>query len=233
MMQTYKDHEGLKKSQKIEAFGDGFSLSKLLQVRSQTLELLQKIADCIKPGMVEEDAYELAKVMIRESGFEKNWHRPYVRFGANTIKVFGEPSIPGSILGENDIFFIDLGPVRDGYEGDAGLTRSIGASGEMSRCASDVKDIFMEVANHWRKNSVTGAGLYRFAEQSADRRGWKLITDTSGHRLSEFPHQTHFSGSLLEIESVPIPNAWVLEIQIRHPEHSYGAFFEDLLLLDE
>ena len=31
----------------------------------------------------------------------------------------------------------------------------------------------------------------------------------------------------------PSSGLWVLEIQIRHPSREFGAFFEDLLLVDD
>ena len=36
--------------------------------------------------------------------------------------VFRAPSEPGTILQENDIFFVDIGPVWQKWEGDAGNT---------------------------------------------------------------------------------------------------------------
>ena len=49
-----------------------------------------------------------------------------MRFGSNTTKNFDDPSEPGVVLGENDIFFIDIGPIFDGCEGDAGDTVAVG-----------------------------------------------------------------------------------------------------------
>ena len=55
----------------------------------------------------------------------------------------------------------------------------------------------------------------------------------SGHRLSDFPHSAHYDGSLADVDFRPNPNLWVLEIAIAHPERTFGAFYEDLLLDDQ
>lgn len=61
--------------------------------------------------MLEEDARQLAKDTLERLGSKKGWHKVLVRFGANTIKNFQEPSDRGVRLGTDDIFFLDIGPV--------------------------------------------------------------------------------------------------------------------------
>jgi hypothetical protein len=85
----------------------------------------------------------------------------------------------------------------------------------------------------WRDEKLTGEALYEFAESEASALGWALNLDLSGHRISDFPHAAIYEGPLAEIPFHPAPLLWVLEIHIRHPEHPYGAFFEDMLLEDE
>src|SRR5262249_50678598 len=126
----------------IEKTAADFSVDKLMDARKHTLAAMGELAAKIKPGMLEEDAYELAKAHLAERGAEKNWHRPYVRFGRNTLKKYGEPSEPGVRLGEDDIFFLDIGPVFGGYEGDTGDTYVTGKDPEMARCVTDARKIF-------------------------------------------------------------------------------------------
>jgi hypothetical protein len=46
-------------------------------------------------------------------GMRKGWHRVIVRFGPNTTRDFMADSEPGVVLGERDIFFLDIGPLAD------------------------------------------------------------------------------------------------------------------------
>src|SRR5580698_3088183 len=106
----------------IEKTGPGFDPESLIAARDKTMQAVQAIARRMSVGMVEEDAYEAAKDILGSLGSEKGWHRPWIRFGANTLKPYGVLSAPGTRLGADDIFFVDIGPVWSGHEGDGGDT---------------------------------------------------------------------------------------------------------------
>jgi hypothetical protein len=50
-----------------------------------------------------------------------------------------------------------------------------------------------------------------------------------GHRVADYPHPSRQAGKLADLDGVPTPSLWILEIQIRHPTRDFGAFYEDLL----
>ena len=216
--------------QRIEKIPEDFSEELFFQIREKTFEAVRRIAKGIEIGMLEEEANEMAIATLQEMGTRQGWHKPYVRFGSNTIKTFGAESEPGIRLGKDDIYFIDIGPVWEKYEGDAGETFVTGNNPEMKRCSQDVKRIFKQVSDKWKLEKCSGELLYQFAQQTALQMGWLLNLDLSGHRLGDFPHDVHYDGSLAAIPFCPSPKLWVLEIQIRHPEKPFGAFFEDLLI---
>jgi Xaa-Pro aminopeptidase len=214
----------------LEKTKDGFSEDLFFQIRDRSFEAVRRIADRIQVGMLEEDANKMAIDTLRKMGTRQGWHKPYIRFGSNTIKTFGADSEPGIRLGEDDIYFIDIGPVWEQYEGDAGETFVTGNNPEFQRCAQDVKRIFQQVSDKWKQEQLSGEALYQFAERTAQQMGWVLNLDLSGHRLGDFPHDVHYAGGLTTIPFCPSPKLWVLEIQIRHPELPFGAFYEDLLI---
>lgn len=213
-----------------ESTKSDFDPTLMRQARDKSFQVLQEIARHIFPGMSEESACELAKNHLKENGFEKNWHRPIVRFGVNTLLTYAGKSEPDVVLKENDIFFLDLGPVLHGYEGDVGKTFSIGNDAEMIRCARDVEEIFFAVKNHWQTEKASGEKLYEFAEKIAIEKGWIFIRENaSGHRVSDFPHHVYYKGDVAGLNFTPASGIWILEIQIRHPSKSFGAFYEDVL----
>ncbi len=216
--------------QKIEKIPEDFAEELFFQIRDKSFEAVRRIAEGIEIGMLEEEANKMAISTLQAMGTRQGWHKPYVRFGSNTIKTFGAESEPGIRLGEDDIYFIDIGPVWEKYEGDAGETFVTGNNPEMKRCSQDVKRIFKQVSDKWKLEKCSGQLLYKFAEQTARQMGWLINLDLSGHRLGDFPHDVHYDGSLAAIPFCPSPKLWVLEIQIRHPEKPFGAFYEDLLL---
>ena len=161
---------------------------------------------------------------------KKGWHHIIVRFGPNTTKDFMEPSDKGVVLGSDDIFFVDIGPVHGDQEGDGGDTFVFGSDPDHHRAKADVKVIWDDVRDRWFRDGLTGRELYDYAEKKAAEKGWRLNRDLSGHRLSEFPHSVHYDGAMAAVDFRPSPLLWVLEIAIIHPERKFGAFYEDLLL---
>jgi methionyl aminopeptidase len=163
----------------------------------------------------------------------RGWHHVITRFGPNTTKDFMAPSEKGVVLGDNDIFFIDIGPVKDDIEGDAGEAFVLGDDPEHHRAKADARAIWDEVRAVWSDQRLSGRALYDYAVKAAETRDWVLNMDLSGHRLSDFPHSAHYDGPMAEVDIIPSPGLWVLEIAIRHPHREFGAFYEDLLLEDQ
>ncbi|WP_079436244.1 M24 family metallopeptidase [Zoogloea sp. LCSB751] len=217
---------------RLEGVGAAYDPERLLAVRDKTRDAIRTIAAAVQPGMQEEDAVEMARDMLAAAGMVRGWHDVYVRFGSNTTKTFGAPSDPGIVLGSDDIFFIDIGPVWKDWEGDGGDSFVTGTDPDKQRCADDARAIFHAVRRKWLDEGATGRDLYAYAVACAEARGWVLNMDLSGHRLADFPHAAVHDGPLAEVDFTPSRLLWVLEIHIRHPTGTYGAFFEDLLLED-
>lgn len=207
-----------------------FSVEKMLETRAKAQQAVSRIAAQVQVGMLEEDANNMVVATLREMGATKAFHKPYIRFGSNTTKTFGADSDPGIRLAEDDIFFIDVGPVWEEYEGDAGDTFVTGSNPDLKRCAVDAKRIYTAVAQKWQAEQATGVELYHFAEQLAKDLGWVLNLDLGGHRLGDYSSAEHYEGPLSEISFHPSPYLWMVEIHIRHPEQQFGAFYEDLLI---
>jgi Xaa-Pro aminopeptidase len=214
----------------IEFTKTGFSLEKMHATRAKAQQAVSRIAAQVTAGMLEEDANNMVVATLHEMGATGVFHKPYIRFGSNTTKTFGADSVPGIRLGEDDIFFIDVGPVWGEYEGDAGDTFVTGNDPELKRCATDAKKIYCAVENMWKSEKATGIDLYSFAERMAKELGWILNLDLGGHRLGDYSSAEHYEGPLSEIAFHPSPNIWMVEIHIRHPQKQFGAFYEDLLM---
>jgi len=215
-----------------EAVGAAFSMSAMSRARERTIEAVNNIAAAIKPGLTEQQAGETAQAMLETMGMDRIWHKNLVRFGSETLKTFHEPSDPDRVLGEEDVFFVDLGIVWDGHEGDAGDTFVTGSDPEMHACAQAARDLWMLVATHWRDRRPSGEALYAYATEQAQAMGWRLNLEIRGHRVSDFPHAIYRAGDLGDFALCPSAGLWILEIQIAHPTRPFGAFFEDLLIED-
>ena len=212
-----------------EAVGAAYSIDSMRHAQAMTWRAIEELSKQIKPGMLESEARELGKRVLADLDMQRIWHPLLVRFGANTLKTFKQRSDGDPVLAEDDIFFIDMGAVWQGHEGDAGATFTTGSDPQMAACASAAKELFDRVQLRWKTEKVVGLELYRYAEEQARNMGWELNLSITGHRVSDFPHAIHRGGDLGDFEHYPNEGLWILEIQIAHPSKPYGAFYEDLL----
>lgn len=213
-----------------EATGSKFSLDSMGYARNQSWRAVAQIADGIRPGMTELDAQQHSMGVLKQMGMDRIWHPLIVRFGEATLATFKKRTDPTRVLGEQDIFFVDIGPVWQGHEGDAGDTFVVGDDTEMHACAQAARSLWHEVADQWRHEKTSGQALYAYAAERAEAMGWRLNQDIKGHRVCDFPHAIYKAGNLGDFGQCPATGLWILEIQIAHPTRPFGAFYEDLLV---
>jgi Xaa-Pro aminopeptidase len=71
---------------------------------------------------VQHSIRELAAELL---GVERHWHKRVVRAGPNTLEPYAE-NPPDRILADDDIVFLDVGPVFEQWEADFGRTYVLG-----------------------------------------------------------------------------------------------------------
>lgn len=210
-----------------EALGPAFDLTRYLEGQRLTAQLCGELAHSLTPGVYEEEAHEMFKDLLKKYGIAKIWHPTKIRFGANTLCNFRDPGLPQQRLHEGELFFVDIGPVIAGHEGDYGETYRCGGGSDALIRAS--KEVFRITEEAWSQHQLTGPALYEVARKATEERGFKLNMQMDGHRLGDFPHHVHFKGDLATFNHTPIPGVWVLEIHVIDESRSRGAFFEDIL----
>jgi Xaa-Pro aminopeptidase len=213
----------------IEKTSSQFNLEKYLDARQKTIRIVNEVASLVYVGMSETDGFSLIDQCMSKYDVEKKWHPNKFRIGENTTKSFREISDEGVRLKSDDIFFIDIGPVFDGHEGDYGRTFVFGKNRKYQDIKEKCELIFNETKETFKNKKLTGIELYQYAEKISLKHGYQLNLKMSGHRLGDFPHAIYFKGSLAEVDVVPCEKLWVLEILIRHPNEEFGAFFEDII----
>src|ERR1700722_18322743 len=96
----------------------------------------------IRPGITEStlnaDIYALAQEMY---GITTYWHKRIVRAGRNTLLPYAE-NPPDLTIGEDDILFLDLGPVFEDWEADFGRTFVLGSDPVKGKLRRDVGEAF-------------------------------------------------------------------------------------------
>lgn len=200
----------------------------------------------IVPGKLESELSSemvtLAKVLF---GIETFWHKKIVRAGANTLHPYnGNPA--DRVIQDDDIVFLDFGPIYNGWEADLGRTYVIGDDPLKLKLKKDVEDAWHE-ANAWyaRQTDLTGAEYFHYVTELAKKYGWEFGGDIAGHIVGRFPHEQPDDPADLGLDVHPDNHSsiflkdkqgnkrhWIQEIQFVDRANNIGAFFEQLLITD-
>jgi Xaa-Pro dipeptidase len=199
----------------------------------------------IRAGVTEkqlnEEIYALAE---KEFGVFKYWHKRIVRAGSNTLMPYDE-NPPDLTIQEDDILFLDLGPVFEEWEADFGRTFVIGSDPLKKKLRDDIETAFAEGKEYFKAHpDITAAELYRHAQDLAAKHGWEYGGPIAGHLLGQFPHERipndkitlyvhpQNPNRMRELGADGKPRHWILEIHFVDRAKKIGGFYEQLLTID-
>lgn len=184
---------------------------------------------------------EIRDLAAEMFGVTRHWHKRIVRAGENTLETF-RANPPDRIIADDDILFLDFGPIFEEWEADFGRTFVLGDDALKRRLADDLPRIWDAGRAHFRSHpEVTGAELFDHVVELSEAAGWHFGGEIAGHLVGEFPHEK-ISGD--EIESYVAPGSsgpmrrldpsgrvchWILEVHLVEPDRRFGGFYEELL----
>src|SRR5271168_5625057 len=137
------------------------------QVKAQALFMEVGTRNLIRPGAreseINEGVYALAESMF---GISRYWHKRIVRAGRNTLAPYDE-NPPDLTVGEDDILFLDLGPVFEEWEADFGRTFVVGDDPLKHKLKNDVEQAFAQGKWYFHENpNLTSQEFFAFADVS-------------------------------------------------------------------
>lgn len=208
------------------------------------LNLLDAIeaADFIKSGRTEREIELDIRALAREKfGIERDWHKRIVRAGINTLSVAAD-NPPIRMVEDDDMVFLDLGPVLEEWEADVGRSYAVRDDPRKHALCQELPRQFDVVKRHFEADpNITGAALYTFACTAAEASGWKFGGEIAGHIVAEFPHARipgvkqlhHISPEnpepMRNLDANGRVRHWILEIHLVSPDGAFGGFYERLL----
>jgi Xaa-Pro aminopeptidase len=216
----------------------------LLDAQQRAAAFFARIETLIRPGPSESQlSREIAELGRREFGIEQNWHKRIVRAGPNTLAPYDE-NPPDLSLGEDDILFVDLGPLFEQWEADFGRTYVLGQDPHKLRLRDDVATAFAAGKRYFQQHPhITGAELYAHARELARQAGWEFGGKLAGHLVGEFPHKSWAVDPALVWATAdnhtPLrardpfgrERHWILEIHFVDRQRRIGGFHEELLTI--
>ncbi|KAI1766946.1 Creatinase/aminopeptidase [Hypoxylon sp. FL1150] len=215
----------------------------LLDAQNKALSLFQEIeTKLIRPGISEKTlSDEIHKLGQERHGIRTHWHKRVVRSGPNTLRPF-EDNPPDRVIEEDDILYVDLGPVFEAWEADFGRTYVLGNDPEKIRLRDSLEPVWNAVQARFRENpDITGEQLYDISCEEAQKAGWVHGAWLAGHLVGQFPHERiPRDKTVLYItkgndQSMATPGKdgnkrhWILEVHLHDTKNKRAAFYEQLL----
>lgn len=220
-------------------------LAELKAAERQALHMLDCIEErqYIRPGRQEREVErDIRALAAEEFGIERHWHKRIVRAGCNTLATAGDnPAI--RTIGEDDMVFLDLGPVFGTWEADVGRSYAVGTDPRKQALVAELPVQFDRLSAFFRAHpDISGAQLYAEACASARAAGWDFGGSIAGHIVGEFPHvrlpgpkqRNHISPEnpdrMRDPDLLGQARYWILEIHLVDRDRGFGGFYERLMI---
>lgn len=220
-------------------------LEKLIDAESKAAYLFKQIEllNIIQPEKTEKDInnsiYELAFKLF---GIKKYWHKRIVRAGKNTLYPYDE-NPENLMVKENDIVFLDFGPIFEDWEADYGRTFVLGNDPLKNKLKTDIEKAWKKACSfYFKREKITGSELYSYCCNLAIEMGWEFGGIIAGHLIGHFPHEKlekenktnyiHTENNICMSNPDKKGNQrhWILEIHFVDRKNEIGGFFEQLLI---
>ena len=196
----------------------------------------------IRPGAAESilnaEIYALAKQLF---GIETYWHKRIVRSGPNTLFPYAD-NPPDRTITEDDIVFLDFGPVFEEWEADFGRTFVLGQDPVKHKLRDDAETAFADGKEYFRRTpDLKASELFQRVVDYGVERNWEFGGVMAGHLIGQFPHERipndkvslyihpENHAEIRQPGNDGLPRHWILEIHVVDRQRKLGAFFEELL----
>lgn len=201
--------------------------------------------DLLRAGVSEKElSDEIHALGTKRHGIKTHWHKRVIRSGPNTLLPFTE-NLTDRIIQEDDVVFVDLGPVFEAWEADFGRTFVLGNDPHKEKLRAACEPMWHTIKARYRENpNMTGEELYDISCEEAKKEGWVWGAYLAGHIIGDFPHERipKDKTALYIVKGNKEPMSgldkkgfkrhWILEVHLHDPDRPLGGFFEQLLTVD-
>jgi hypothetical protein len=212
----------------------------LLSAQNKALALIGRIEELglIRSGISEKElSQEILLLAQEEFNIKRFWHKRIVRAGENTLCPYDE-NPPNRMIQDDDILFIDLGPILEEWETDLGRTFVVGSDPVKKRLCADTAKLWSETNDYFHKNTfMRSSDLFNYIQRKSIEMGWEFGGEIAGHLIGKFPHEKISEdefGNYIHPDNHAIIDtslqSWILEIHLVDKKRKIGGFYEQLLV---
>jgi Xaa-Pro aminopeptidase len=219
-------------------------IARLVDAESRADELFDAVVSrgLLTPGITERAASDAVRDLAADMlGVSRWWHKRIVRAGPNTLLPYRE-NPPDRTLTEDDIVFLDFGPIFEEWEADYGRTYVLGDDPAKHALCDALPQVWRAGREHFESTpDITGAQLYDHMLGLGRDAGWEFGGHIAGHLVGQFPHEKIYDDSVDEhimpgsdrpmrrADDAGLVCHWILEVHLVDRERQIGGFFEQLL----
>ncbi|MBR5756435.1 MAG: type I methionyl aminopeptidase [Firmicutes bacterium] len=163
------------------------------QAAVPTKEMLENLADIVKPGISTKDINDYVEEYIAKSG-QKPAFKGYGGFPAaacvsvNEVIVHGIPS-KDRILKDGDIVSVDLGTVYKGYYSDAARTYPVGNISDLHKKLIETCEASFFAGIAYARKGYRLGDISHAVQECVEGAGFSVIRDYGGHGLGRDLHE--------------------------------------------
>lgn len=216
----------------------------LLEAQAKARTLFQAIDErgLIRSGVTEKHVSDEIRDLAADLlGVERHWHKRVIRSGPNAMQPFSGKA-PDRMVEDDDIVYVDLGPIFEKWEADFGRTFVIGTDPAKLALRDALPELFVAGRVHFEQTpDITGEQLWDFMLAAAAGRGYEWGGTIAGHIVGEFPHEGADGDAdqsricprnqrpLRGVDRSGRVAHWILEVHLVDRELEIGGFYEELL----
>ncbi|MEB3069733.1 M24 family metallopeptidase [[Mycobacterium] vasticus] len=223
---------------------ESIRVERLLDAQARAIALFDEIErrGLVRPGVGERQlSDEIRDLAADMFGVTRHWHKRVIRAGENTLLPFhADP--PDRVMADDDIAYLDLGPIFEEWEADFGRTFVLGDDPDKLALRDALPRVWQAGRAFFDAHpDVTGAQLYAHVGLLARTEGFEFGAPIAGHLLGEFPHKK-ISGDDARFYVAPGSDEpmrrtdptgrichWILEVHLVNRARGFGGFYEQLL----
>src|SRR6202167_3692017 len=127
--------------------------SELLAAQTKAEALFAEVVDraLVSAGKLESElTAEIHALAQSRFGVRRHWHKRIARAGLNTLLTYHDESTDRCIS-DDDIVYLDFGPVFEAWEADFGRTYVVGSDPDKHRLVGDLAQAFARGKNFYQQ----------------------------------------------------------------------------------
>ncbi|MFL0178439.1 M24 family metallopeptidase [Mycobacterium sp. SMC-15] len=223
---------------------ESIRVERLRDAQAKAVALFDEIErrGMVRPGVGERQlSDEIRDLAADMFGVTRHWHRRVVRAGENSLLPFhADP--PDRVMADDDIAYLDLGPIFEEWEADFGRTFVLGDDPDKLALRDALPGVWRAGRAFFEAHAdITGTQLFEHVVALAEDAGFEFGAPIAGHLLGEFPHKK-ISGDDARFYVAPGSDEpmrrtdptgrvchWILEVHLVNRARGFGGFYEQLL----